>query len=173
MEDGHLDVSYDPIDFQYFTHSNNKNWANAIYSSDCILHLSFWWFFLPFFPELIYSEAEKQQLLRTLNNFKTGSTEVKTLRMLLHGPVGAGKSSFFNSMDNVLQGRNTTRALADSLSGRSFTMEVKAFHRKVSLGHRMLFIATALGLFAGYISKPIGVTSKYFWKKLIEHWLFQ
>ncbi|XP_073698770.1 interferon-induced protein 44 [Garra rufa] len=74
-----------------------------------------------------FLEAEKQTLLKTLNNFKTGSTETNTLRILLHGPIGAGKSSFFNSVDNVLQGRMTTRALADSTSGRSFTMECKQF----------------------------------------------
>ncbi|XP_050976967.1 interferon-induced protein 44-like [Labeo rohita] len=55
---------------------------------------------------------------------------VSTLRILLLGPVGAGKSSFFNSVNNVLQGRMTTRALADSESWRSFTMECKDFRLK-------------------------------------------
>ncbi|XP_016375352.1 interferon-induced protein 44 [Sinocyclocheilus rhinocerous] len=89
-----------------------------------------------------WTEAEKQQLLRTLNNFKTGSTEVNTLRMLLHGPVGAGKSSFFNSMDNVLQDRITTRALADSLSGKSFTMECKQFNLRKKAGSYFPFTFT-------------------------------
>ncbi|XP_059183524.1 interferon-induced protein 44-like [Centropristis striata] len=52
---------------------------------------------------------------------------VKHLRILLYGPVGAGKSSFINSVDSVLQGRNTGRALTDETSGSSFRQEYKTY----------------------------------------------
>ncbi|RXN06412.1 interferon-induced 44-like protein [Labeo rohita] len=77
-----------------------------------------------------WKEEEKQTHLKTLNNFQSGNPMVSTLRILLLGPVGAGKSSFFNSVNTVLQGRMTTRALADSESYRSFTMECKDFRLK-------------------------------------------
>uniref|UniRef100_A0A672L6Z7 Si:dkeyp-75b4.9 n=1 Tax=Sinocyclocheilus grahami TaxID=75366 RepID=A0A672L6Z7_SINGR len=62
----------------------------------------------------------------SINIFKPSNSEVGTLRILLHGPQGAGKSSFFNSVYNVLQGRITTRALAHAVeTGQSFTVKVK------------------------------------------------
>ncbi|XDV14625.1 hypothetical protein PO909_014847 [Leuciscus waleckii] len=71
---------------------------------------------------------DRQTLLTTINNFQPGNKEVSTLRILLHGPQGAGKSSLFNSVDTVLQGHITTRALANSVAtGHSFTLECKTY----------------------------------------------
>lgn len=67
---------------------------------------------------------EKSQILRKLKDFQPGTAQVRELKILLHGPVGAGKSSFINSVNTVLQGYNTTGALAASSAGKSFTVEV-------------------------------------------------
>ncbi|KAF3846480.1 hypothetical protein F7725_003558 [Dissostichus mawsoni] len=49
------------------------------------------------------------------------------LRFMLYGPVGAGKSTFINSVDSVLQGRITGRAKTDAIGGKSFTTKYKAY----------------------------------------------
>ncbi|XP_047658809.1 interferon-induced protein 44-like [Tachysurus fulvidraco] len=67
-------------------------------------------------------------MLKKLKEFQPGTAEVRELKILLHGPVGAGKSSFINSVNTVLQGHNTTSAPANSAAGKSFTKEFK-FHR--------------------------------------------
>ncbi|XP_060755433.1 interferon-induced protein 44-like [Neoarius graeffei] len=69
-------------------------------------------------------------MLRYLKDFQPGNAEVSEIKILLHGPIGAGKSSFINSVSTVLQGYNTTSALADSRAGQShsFTKEFK-IHR--------------------------------------------
>ncbi|KAM9703517.1 interferon-induced protein 44-like [Menidia menidia] len=48
-------------------------------------------------------------------------TEGQQLRILLHGPVGAGKSSFINSVQSVLNGKMYRQALVDNTSHDSFT----------------------------------------------------
>uniref|UniRef100_A0A3B5QR55 Interferon-induced protein 44-like n=2 Tax=Xiphophorus maculatus TaxID=8083 RepID=A0A3B5QR55_XIPMA len=64
----------------------------------------------------------KQELLKYVKNFQPQNEEIEAIRVLLHGPVGAGKSSFINSVNNVLQGRMTNEALASSTtSNQSFT----------------------------------------------------
>ncbi|XP_067260427.1 interferon-induced protein 44-like [Chanodichthys erythropterus] len=73
-----------------------------------------------------------QTLLKTVTSFQPGNPEVNPLRILLHGPVGAGKSSFFNSVNSALQGKITTRALANSTlnDDRTFTVQCKTFKVK-------------------------------------------
>lgn len=78
-----------------------------------------------------WSDDNKQNLLKELNDFQPGISDVNPLRILLYGPVGAGKSSFINSVDSALQGRIKNRALADSVSGKSFTLETKEYELKM------------------------------------------
>lgn len=54
---------------------------------------------------------------------------VHQLRFLLYGAVGAGKSSFVNSVSNVLRGRMTIPAAANAAhSEKSFTKKVRRRH---------------------------------------------
>ncbi|KAK9534946.1 hypothetical protein VZT92_007359 [Zoarces viviparus] len=63
-----------------------------------------------------------------VEDYQPYNKEVKQLRVLLHGPVGAGKSSFLNSVDSALQGRVTGRALADNANaGESFSRKHRTY----------------------------------------------
>lgn len=62
-----------------------------------------------------------------MKSYKPRNQDVNHLRILFLGPVGAGKSSFINSIDSVLQGRVTGRGLTDATSGKSFTKKVSIY----------------------------------------------
>uniref|UniRef100_A0A673AGT6 G domain-containing protein n=1 Tax=Sphaeramia orbicularis TaxID=375764 RepID=A0A673AGT6_9TELE len=74
-------------------------------------------------------ESEYLQSVRGFEPFQPHDDEKNEdqhIRILLHGPVGHGKSSFINSVNSVLQGRMTGRALADAC-GKSFTKKYKTY----------------------------------------------
>uniref|UniRef100_A0A671TXC7 Interferon-induced protein 44-like n=1 Tax=Sparus aurata TaxID=8175 RepID=A0A671TXC7_SPAAU len=75
------------------------------------------------FPSL---SRDKQSALQFVKNFKP-HVEGQQIRILLHGPVGAGKSSFINSVQSVLHGRIYTQVLADNTSGSSFTKKYTTY----------------------------------------------
>ncbi|XP_018527668.2 interferon-induced protein 44 isoform X1 [Lates calcarifer] len=72
--------------------------------------------------------------------YRPRNRDVKHLRILLHGPVGAGKSSFINSVESVLQGRVTGRALPDAISGKSFTKKYLPYKFEKCPGNYYSFI---------------------------------
>ncbi|XP_074552940.1 interferon-induced protein 44-like [Halichoeres trimaculatus] len=68
-----------------------------------------------------------QDNLNFIRVYQPRRRDASHLRILLHGPVGAGKSSFINSVDSVLRGHITYRALTDATSGSSFTVKHKTY----------------------------------------------
>ncbi|KAK9534951.1 hypothetical protein VZT92_007364 [Zoarces viviparus] len=68
-----------------------------------------------------------QENLGFVKSYQPRNKDVKHLRILLHGPVGSGKSSFFNSVDTALKGRVSGRAATDAISGSSYTKKYTAY----------------------------------------------
>ncbi|KAM9472528.1 interferon-induced protein 44-like isoform 1-T3 [Salvelinus alpinus] len=65
---------------------------------------------------------QKEEMLQKLKDYVPENPQVKTIRILLHGPAGAGKSSFINSINNIFQDKCMNIALADNtFAGASFT----------------------------------------------------
>ncbi|KAF5888827.1 interferon-induced protein 44-like, partial [Clarias magur] len=91
-----------------------------------------------------WSQDKVRQMLKTLKHFRIGTAEVRNLNILLHGPIGAGKSSFINSVNTAIQGHNSARALADSSSGKSqsYTLTFKNYHMKAGTGSYYPFVFT-------------------------------
>lgn len=67
---------------------------------------------------------DTQADLHYVNNYKPQIEDLQ-LRILLHGPVGVGKSSFINSVKSTLQGRMCRQALVDNTSRGCFTKKVQ------------------------------------------------
>ncbi|XP_066543018.1 titin-like [Hoplias malabaricus] len=75
-------------------------------------------------------EKEQEPIITALKNFKIYSKEVPELRFLLHGPVGAGKSSIINTLKSIFEGHQFLNCLAansDTTSGMSFTTKYEKF----------------------------------------------
>ncbi len=62
--------------------------------------------------------------MESVRSFKPASETVTEARILLVGPVGAGKSSFISSVQSVFSGRVINRAMVGSSSSASFTKKV-------------------------------------------------
>lgn len=65
--------------------------------------------------------------LNYVKGYRPCRRSVRHLRILLHGPVGAGKSSLINSVNSLFQGRITSLALSDRTSLGSFTKKYTTY----------------------------------------------
>uniref|UniRef100_A0A8C2DSI6 TLDc domain-containing protein n=1 Tax=Cyprinus carpio TaxID=7962 RepID=A0A8C2DSI6_CYPCA len=66
------------------------------------------------------STIRKYTLLEIIRNHKPLVKSVSRVRILMIGPVGAGKSSFFNSINSIFTGHVTNKAMSGS-AGASLT----------------------------------------------------
>ncbi|XP_054458332.1 interferon-induced protein 44-like [Anoplopoma fimbria] len=75
-------------------------------------------------------ESEKRkELIESIRFYKPTVSSVSQVRVLLIGPVGAGKSSFFNSINSVFKGHVTSQAIA-GCSTTSLTTQFRAYSLK-------------------------------------------
>ncbi|KAK1877850.1 Interferon-induced protein 44-like [Dissostichus eleginoides] len=70
--------------------------------------------------------GNKVRDLQIVKDYQPFKEDVQ-LRFMLHGPAGVGKSSFINSVDNVLRGKITRRAAADAFFGECFTTKYREY----------------------------------------------
>ncbi|XP_067458885.1 interferon-induced protein 44-like [Thunnus thynnus] len=88
------------------------------------------------------SWGDKERDLQYVRNYQPENTNVKHLRILLYGPVGAGKSSFISSVVSAVRGRLSVTAEASAtVSDRSHSKKYET-HRiqKESRGNFYPFV---------------------------------
>uniref|UniRef100_A0A3B3BCP1 TLDc domain-containing protein n=1 Tax=Oryzias melastigma TaxID=30732 RepID=A0A3B3BCP1_ORYME len=71
----------------------------------------------------------KTELMESIQFYKPLNNSVTQARVLLVGPVGVGKSSFFNSINSVFRGHVTSQAISGS-SSTSLTTQFRTFSVK-------------------------------------------
>ncbi|KAG1945737.1 interferon-induced protein 44-like [Pimephales promelas] len=75
---------------------------------------------------VLWTAKQRDELMKMIRNYKPLMTSVSRVRILMIGPVGAGKSSFFNSINSVFMGRMTSKAMSGS-AGTSLTTQFRTY----------------------------------------------
>ncbi|XP_017333391.1 interferon-induced protein 44-like isoform X2 [Ictalurus punctatus] len=75
---------------------------------------------------VLWTAEKRAELMQSIKNYKPPISSVKGIRVLLIGPIGAGKSSFFNSINSVFRGHVTSQAMSGS-SGTSVTNQFRTY----------------------------------------------
>ncbi|XP_041647626.1 interferon-induced protein 44-like [Cheilinus undulatus] len=78
---------------------------------------------------VIWKSETKAELMDKIRTYELLNPSVASVRVLLIGPVGAGKSSFFNSISSVFKGRVTNQAMAGCLT-TSLTTQFRTYSLK-------------------------------------------
>ncbi|XP_054835202.1 interferon-induced protein 44-like [Eublepharis macularius] len=73
--------------------------------------------------------GEREKLMEEIRTYKPYLNSVPQFRVLILGPIGAGKSSFFNSVNSAFRGYVTSQAIAGSDS-TSVTMQYRTYQIK-------------------------------------------
>ncbi|XP_073732576.1 interferon-induced protein 44-like [Misgurnus anguillicaudatus] len=99
-------------------------------------------------------EKEKDELKYRLENFSMNHTEISNVKILVAGQIGAGKSSFINSINSAFQGVIDCEALADATActSQSFTQRFQTFHISNKSGKLPFVFGDIMGLEADSVS---------------------
>ncbi|XP_056245656.1 interferon-induced protein 44-like [Seriola aureovittata] len=101
------------------------------------------------------SWGHNEEDLKYLKDYQPEIADVRHLRVLLYGPVGAGKSSFINSVSNVLVGRMTQSAgVSATTSDQSHTKKYET--HKIQKGSRGNFYPVVFNDIMGLEEKTGG-----------------
>ncbi|KAM4549129.1 interferon-induced protein 44-like [Odontesthes bonariensis] len=76
-----------------------------------------------------WESKKRTELMESIKTYKPTVSSVSQARVLLIGPVGAGKSTFFNSINSVFRGHVTSQAISGS-STTSLTTQFRTYSLK-------------------------------------------
>ncbi|XP_016137760.1 interferon-induced protein 44-like [Sinocyclocheilus grahami] len=86
---------------------------------------------------VLWTAERRAELMEIIRKYKPLVTSVSRVRILMIGPVGAGKSSFFNSINSIFMGRMTSKAMSGS-AGTSLTTQFRTYPVKDGRGGKPL-----------------------------------
>ncbi|XP_026063035.1 interferon-induced protein 44-like [Carassius auratus] len=94
-----------------------------------------------------WNSERRQALLSYISGWKPSVSSVKQARILLVGPIGAGKSSFFNSINSVFKGYVSMQANTGT-AGTSLTTQFRTYYIKPSssVSHVPFSLCDTMGL---------------------------
>uniref|UniRef100_A0A8C2HQB5 TLDc domain-containing protein n=1 Tax=Cyprinus carpio TaxID=7962 RepID=A0A8C2HQB5_CYPCA len=94
-----------------------------------------------------WNSERRKALLSIISGWKPSVSSVKQARILLVGPVGAGKSSFFNSINSVFKGYVSSQANTGT-AGTSLTTQFRTYYLKPGSGvsHVPFSLCDSMGL---------------------------
>ncbi|XP_023810029.1 interferon-induced protein 44-like [Oryzias latipes] len=105
-------------------HGNDLNMTECeVYQVEEIVELEKPW-------RVVTWESERRsELMETIRTYRPLNSSVTQARVLLIGAVGAGKSSFFNSLNSIFRGHVTSQAISGSCS-TSLTTQFRTYSVK-------------------------------------------
>ncbi|XP_061594808.1 interferon-induced protein 44-like isoform X2 [Cololabis saira] len=86
---------------------------------------------------VIWESDMRRELMESIQSYEPTVSSISQARVLLIGPVGAGKSSFFNSVNSVFRGHVTSQAISGS-STTSLTTQFRSYSVKAGRGGKPL-----------------------------------
>ncbi|XP_043079851.1 interferon-induced protein 44-like [Puntigrus tetrazona] len=86
---------------------------------------------------VVWTAKRREELMEMIRDYKPLIKSVSKVRILMIGPVGAGKSSFFNSINSIFTGHVTNKAMSGS-AGTSVTTQFRTYPVKDGRGGKPL-----------------------------------
>lgn len=86
---------------------------------------------------IMWNQKKRENLMDTIKNWHPNADSIDQARVLLVGQVGAGKSSFFNSLSSVFRGHVTSQANTGT-SGTSLTTQFRTYSIRGGPGGKAL-----------------------------------
>ncbi|XP_051233350.1 interferon-induced protein 44-like isoform X3 [Dicentrarchus labrax] len=86
---------------------------------------------------MVWEQQKRTEMMDSIKSYSPMTSSVSQIRVLLIGPVGAGKSSFFNSINSVFRGHVTSQAIA-GCSTTSLTTQFRTYSLKAGRGGKPL-----------------------------------
>uniref|UniRef100_A0A7N8WQZ7 TLDc domain-containing protein n=1 Tax=Mastacembelus armatus TaxID=205130 RepID=A0A7N8WQZ7_9TELE len=78
---------------------------------------------------MVWESEKRTEMMNSLKSYCPADHSLSQIRVLLIGPVGAGKSSFFNSLNSLFRGHVTNQAIAGSCA-TSLTTQFRTYSVK-------------------------------------------
>nr|XP_055062644.1 interferon-induced protein 44-like [Misgurnus anguillicaudatus] len=105
-------------------------------------------------PWKTFDWRQKRPLKEKLENFSVNNSDVRNIRILLAGQIGAGKSSFINSINSAFQEEIINEAIAGATADYvSFTKKLNTYEIRNERGEVLPFvISDIMGLEAETLS---------------------
>ncbi|XP_052395582.1 interferon-induced protein 44-like [Carassius gibelio] len=75
---------------------------------------------------ILWTSIQRDELMQMMRDYKPLVNSLNRVRILMIGPVGAGKSSFFNSINSIFTGHVTNKAMSGS-AGTSLTTQFRTY----------------------------------------------